>query len=294
VNLALKIHLLCGGQPQTYEFARFPVHIGRDARCELQLEHRFVSRRHARIERVGNGLVLIDENSRNGITCNGTALAPRDPVPLTNGSEIRIKRLTATIHIVERKDIVEGGVENDRETTLYAEQHILPEIVDRVRAAIDACPAARTAAASTIAVSLNAVAQGQPHPMPRPGVGSQPTELAQGPNLAPNAHAAHASVATRPNVEVLLEGLEEPWPPSPSMAVPVDAGPHSIEERPCSEPSELNPRASWRPPWQRFLRGNAWWTRLLTWARIKLARQLPPSNFLRAPADRESRGSNAR
>lgn len=48
-----------------------------------------VSRLHAKIQSVQNGLVLIDLNSTNGTLLNNYRLPPEEPYPLHSGDEIR-------------------------------------------------------------------------------------------------------------------------------------------------------------------------------------------------------------
>jgi pSer/pThr/pTyr-binding forkhead associated (FHA) protein len=48
-----------------------------------------VSRLHAKIQSVQEGLVLIDLNSTNGTLLNNHLLPPQEPYPLNSGDEIR-------------------------------------------------------------------------------------------------------------------------------------------------------------------------------------------------------------
>lgn len=64
-----------------------PASIGRGEACAVRLDGRHISRVHARIERRGNDLVIVDSGSRNGIFVNGqpvkeTALRPDDQVEI--------------------------------------------------------------------------------------------------------------------------------------------------------------------------------------------------------------------
>ena len=48
-----------------------PVVVGRGADCDLRLRDRSISRRHARLEPSGDGWVLVDLDSRNGVRHGG-------------------------------------------------------------------------------------------------------------------------------------------------------------------------------------------------------------------------------
>ncbi len=62
--------------------------IGRDESCDLCLKDRQVSRRHAVIQRQGEGYVIRDAGSRNGTFLNGNLLT--SPRPLQDGDEVRL------------------------------------------------------------------------------------------------------------------------------------------------------------------------------------------------------------
>lgn len=64
--------------------------IGRDASCDIQLDHASVSKIHARIEREGSHYYLVDNNSTNGVSVSGvrvtnkTLLKEKDLILITN------------------------------------------------------------------------------------------------------------------------------------------------------------------------------------------------------------------
>jgi predicted component of type VI protein secretion system len=122
VNPVVKIQMRCDGEAWAQEFATFPVRIGREPVCELRLDHSFVSRQHARIDRVGDALVVVDEGSRNGVVCNGQRLKPHTPVPLGDGSEIRIKRFVARVRVGEPTAFVDPVAMLSHEPTQLAER----------------------------------------------------------------------------------------------------------------------------------------------------------------------------
>ena len=47
------------------------LHLGRSTSADIVLEHATVSRRHAVIAEEGDGVVLLDDRSRNGVLLNG-------------------------------------------------------------------------------------------------------------------------------------------------------------------------------------------------------------------------------
>jgi hypothetical protein len=60
--------------------------IGRDASCDLLVEHTSVSRWHARLDRRADGWVLTDAGSTNGTRVNGWRV--RQPVPVRPGDYV--------------------------------------------------------------------------------------------------------------------------------------------------------------------------------------------------------------
>jgi len=88
--------------PERREIAleRDSVIIGRDASCDVVVDHHFASRKHARIWRVEERYRLEDLGSRNGTWLNGERLgAPKhDSVPgrlLSDGDEINVAGVMA-------------------------------------------------------------------------------------------------------------------------------------------------------------------------------------------------------
>jgi hypothetical protein len=76
----------CRGQ--RIEIGDLPVTIGRSAGCDLLIDDPAVSRRHARLERRGDGCYLIDLRSLNGTTVNGRKV--KAPKRLEGGDLIHI------------------------------------------------------------------------------------------------------------------------------------------------------------------------------------------------------------
>ncbi|MFN0120809.1 MAG: FHA domain-containing protein [Blastocatellia bacterium] len=72
------------------------VSLGRTAECDIELNQPNVSRRHAFIKRLGEGLQIIDNNSGNGTFVNGRKIRQ---AALRRGDEIRIGSHTLRVHI---------------------------------------------------------------------------------------------------------------------------------------------------------------------------------------------------
>src|SRR5690349_2236946 len=68
-----------------------PVIIGRDVGCDLQVEGRLVSRRHAEVDVAEDGWVVRDLDSRNGTYVDGEKAAF---VAVVDGGEIRLGSAT--------------------------------------------------------------------------------------------------------------------------------------------------------------------------------------------------------
>ncbi|MCU0682676.1 MAG: sigma 54-interacting transcriptional regulator [Polyangiaceae bacterium] len=81
--------------------------VGRDPGCDVCLVDAKVSRRHARLTRdAATGVTLVaDLESRNGLTLDGQRIDPAKPVPLTEGSILRIG--DAVLVLEERRDAVQ-------------------------------------------------------------------------------------------------------------------------------------------------------------------------------------------
>jgi hypothetical protein len=98
-----------GDRVTEHELRDAPLTIGRDPECDLFFADKKLSRRHARVERAGVGLRLVDLESRNGTWVNEERIDVRDLVP---GDEIRLGGL---------RIYIEGEPEQDEadQSTLY-------------------------------------------------------------------------------------------------------------------------------------------------------------------------------
>jgi len=81
-NLRLLRH---GGPP--LEVSRDRALVGRDPSCDVVLDDKSISRRHAYLERRGSGWGIVDQGSANGTFVNGTQVMEAD---LFDGQELRL------------------------------------------------------------------------------------------------------------------------------------------------------------------------------------------------------------
>jgi len=83
-----------GDRVTEHELRDAPLTIGRDPECDLFFADKKLSRKHARVERVGAGFRLVDLESRNGSWVNDVRVEARDLVP---DDEIRLGGLRISI-----------------------------------------------------------------------------------------------------------------------------------------------------------------------------------------------------
>jgi hypothetical protein len=85
------LYLLDGhDERQALEFTEGSLLVGRDAGCDLQVKDHFVSRKHLRILRKGERILIKDLNSRNGTFVDGEAIPPGVEVELPEGVPVVI------------------------------------------------------------------------------------------------------------------------------------------------------------------------------------------------------------
>src|SRR5512142_2857985 len=70
--------------------------LGRDAACEVVVDDKSVSRRHALIERRGEGWALTDQGSANGTYLDGRRVAE---AVLQDGQQLRLGSVTFRVEI---------------------------------------------------------------------------------------------------------------------------------------------------------------------------------------------------
>src|SRR3989338_8697123 len=88
---------------ETKEAAGYSILIGRASSCQVSLDSRAVSRRHAEVVRIKNSFFVTDLESGNGTFRNGTKLKPHEKMALKTGDTIRIEEfdLQVTLPHVE-------------------------------------------------------------------------------------------------------------------------------------------------------------------------------------------------
>jgi hypothetical protein len=186
---------MCDGASETYTFAEFPVRIGRDESCELQVDHPFVSRKHARLERGAHGgFVLVDEGGRNGVTLGGLKLQRGRRIELVDGAEFSIDSLVAKVRF---------GEADEKATVLFAEHAVVPELLARAGAAMETYRAARAEALAVVSDSLAAIPEPQRASMIERLL-SVHEELASDPGFRSLIDAMNENAASE-----ALEGLQE-------------------------------------------------------------------------------------
>ncbi len=100
-----------GDRVTEHELADAPLTIGRDPECDLFFADKKLSRKHARVERLGRSYRLVDLESRNGSWVNEERIDARDLAP---GDEIRLGGLRITIERESARDEDPGD-----ESTVY-------------------------------------------------------------------------------------------------------------------------------------------------------------------------------
>jgi hypothetical protein len=85
------------------------VTIGRDDECDLRIDHRSVSRRHARVH-TGKAFAIEDERSRNGTRVRGIRIVPETRVALQSGDVIECGDATLIL-----RELPVGGAETVRQ-----------------------------------------------------------------------------------------------------------------------------------------------------------------------------------
>jgi len=90
-----------GDRVTEHELREAPLTIGRDPECDLFFADKKLSRKHARVQRVGMGFRLVDLESRNGSWVNEIRVEEHDIAP---GDEIRLGGLRIHIERDQEQD----------------------------------------------------------------------------------------------------------------------------------------------------------------------------------------------
>jgi two-component system, cell cycle response regulator len=97
--------------------------IGRHDQCDVHINHETVSRNHARVQKDGEGRLLItDLGSRNGTRVNDRQLSPGEAFPVEDGDFVRLGNVVL-------KFIAGGSLEN----VFHAEMENLANVDDLTR-----------------------------------------------------------------------------------------------------------------------------------------------------------------
>ncbi|MGH9369765.1 MAG: FHA domain-containing protein [Thermoanaerobaculia bacterium] len=81
--------------------------LGRDPAATVLVDHKSVSRQHARIRVAPEGATLEDLGSKNGTSLQGERLQGPAPAPLSDGGEIRIGSVPMTFRVFTLPDSTE-------------------------------------------------------------------------------------------------------------------------------------------------------------------------------------------
>lgn len=92
-----------GGQEHELRLSGETVTIGRDRENTVVLDDDHVSRRHARIERDGDGCRIVDLGSANGTRVATEELEPRAPQSLSDGGTVTIGPFALTLHFAPER-----------------------------------------------------------------------------------------------------------------------------------------------------------------------------------------------
>lgn len=86
-----KLYVMGGKEEhQSFDLNRETVFIGRDPENDIQIEDKYISRRHLKLQRKGNKYFIQDLNTKNGTFVNGKQINPNDLFELGEGHTIVI------------------------------------------------------------------------------------------------------------------------------------------------------------------------------------------------------------
>jgi diguanylate cyclase (GGDEF)-like protein len=95
-----------------HALASQPLIVGRGEDCEIRVLDTSVSRRHARIERIGDDFFVLDMQSTNGTYVNDRQSLPGDPIPMRDGDYLRVGNCIF-------RYLASGNVEADYHEEIY-------------------------------------------------------------------------------------------------------------------------------------------------------------------------------
>jgi pSer/pThr/pTyr-binding forkhead associated (FHA) protein len=127
------------------EFTEGSLLVGRDAGCDLQVKDHFVSRKHLKISRRRERILVKDLNSRNGTFVNGDAIPPgvevelREGVPLVIGMTVlcfgegcaeEIQDFLCSIDVSTLETEESEGLDEDRPLTAQRNMELMLRVSD--------------------------------------------------------------------------------------------------------------------------------------------------------------------
>jgi diguanylate cyclase (GGDEF)-like protein len=89
-----------------------PLIVGRGEDCDIRVLDTSVSRRHARIEKIGGDFYVLDMQSTNGTYVNDKQSLPGDPIPMQDGDYLRVGNCIF-------RYLASGNVEADYHEEIY-------------------------------------------------------------------------------------------------------------------------------------------------------------------------------
>lgn len=89
-----------------------PLIVGRGEDCDIRVLDTSVSRRHVRIEKIGDDYYVLDMQSTNGTYVNDKQSLPGDPIPMRDGDYLRVGNCIF-------RYLASGNVETDYHEEIY-------------------------------------------------------------------------------------------------------------------------------------------------------------------------------
>ena len=89
-----------------------PLIVGRGEDCDIRVLDTSVSRRHVRIEKIGDDFYVLDMQSTNGTYVNDKQSLPGDPIPMRDGDYVRVGNCIF-------RYLASGNVEADYHEEIY-------------------------------------------------------------------------------------------------------------------------------------------------------------------------------
>ena len=86
-----KLYVMGGKKEhQSFDVKSETIYIGRDPENDIQIDDKYISRRHLKLQRKGNQYFIQDLNTKNGTFVNGKQINPNNPFALGEGHTIVI------------------------------------------------------------------------------------------------------------------------------------------------------------------------------------------------------------